>query len=262
MFQGPPSPLRRPFANTVNYGAEHHMRGSLALRADVLYRHGTRGFTYLNSVNPLDATVPDWIEPVQAQAVDALFVLTNNRVDTYRAVSVTAKQNFGRMYEWRVNYTWSRALSNAVVDVNLDDPINVLNNAGPMPWDAPHRFVGWGYLPLPFKNWAIATLLDTRTGFPFSARNELGSLTGSVNTLRFPVYFEWNLHFERRFEFRNNRWALRFGANNLTDRANYDTVNNNIGSSRFMEFYGGTGRSVNVRIRWLGRVKASLVNSK
>jgi len=253
LFQGPSSPLRRPFGNTINYGAEHHMGGSLALRADVLYRHGTRGFTYLNSVNSADAPIPDWIEPQQARVVDALFVLTNSRVDTYKAVSLTVKQNFGRLYEWRANYTWSRALSNAVVDVNVDDPISVLNNAGPMPWDAPHRFVGWAYLPLPLKNWAIATLVDTRTGFPFSTRTELGALAGTVNALRFPTYFECNLHFERRFQFRKNRWALRFGANNVTDHINPDTVNNNTASSRFMEFYGGTGRSFNVRIRWLGK---------
>ncbi|MEP7363253.1 MAG: TonB-dependent receptor [Acidobacteriota bacterium] len=254
LFQGPSSPLLRPFANTVNFGAEHHMHGSLAVRGDVLYRHGTRGFTYLNSINPADATVPEWIEMPQAKAIDALFVLTNSRVDTYRAVSFTVKQNFGRLYEWRANYTWSRALSNAVVDVNVDDPVSVLNNAGPMPWDVPHRFVGWGYLPLPLKNWAIATLLDTRTGFPFSTRTDLGTLTGRVNSLRYPAYFEWNLHFERRFLYRNNRWALRFGMNNVTDRTNPDAVNNNIGSSHYGQFYGGTGRSVNVRIRWLGKI--------
>ena len=253
MFQGPLSPLLRPFANTVNFGAEQHVGGSIAFRADVLFRHGTRGFTYLNMIAPGDVPVPEWIEPQQARAVDALFVLTNNRVDKYRAVSFTVKQNFGRMYEWRANYTWSRALSNAVVDVNVDDPIMVMNNAGPMPWDTPHRFVGWAYLPLPLKNWAVATLVDTRTGFPFSTRSEDGALTGPVNALRFPSYFEWNLHFERRFVFRRNRWALRFGANNLTDRINPDTVNNNTASSRYMQFYGGTGRAFNVRIRWLGK---------
>lgn len=254
LFQGPAGPLRRPFANTLNYGVEHHLRGSLALRADVLHRHGTRGFTYLNSLQDPDAPLPPWMEPREATVLDALFVLTNHRVDTYRAVSMTVKQNFGRLYEWRANYTWSRALSNAVVDVNQDDPIAVLNNAGPMPWDSPHRFVGWAYLPLPLKNWAVATMVDTRTGFPFSTRTEFGAVAGAVNSLRFPTYFEWNLHFERRFQFRRNRWAFRFGANNLTGRANPDAVNNNAASSRYLQFYGGTGRAVNVRIRWLGKM--------
>lgn len=255
IFQGPLSPLRRPFANTANLGGEHHFRGSLALRADLLFRHGTRGFTYLNSLTSSEELPPDWAAPLQARVMDALFVLTNHRVDSYRALSLTVKQNFGRLYEWRANYTWSRAHSNAVVDVNVDDPISVLQNAGPMPWDAPHRFVGWAYLPLPVKNWAVATMLDTRTGFPYSTRREDGSLSGQVNALRFPVYFEWNLHFERRFAFRHNRWAFRFGANNLTGRVNPDAVNNNIASSRYGQFYGGTGRAFNVRIRWLGKMQ-------
>lgn len=254
MFQAPGSPLRRPFGNTANAGIEHHFPGGFAARADLLYRHGTRGFTYLNSLTGRDEPAPEWARPLNARIMDALFVLSNERVDSYRAATVSLKQNIGRMYEWRASYIWSRARSNAVVDVNVDDPIAVLNNAGPMPWDAPHRFVAWAYLPLPMKNWAVATMFDARTGFPFSSRTEMGGVTGAVNAMRFPNFLEWNLHFERRFQLRGNRWALRFGANNLTNRLNPDTVNNNTASSHYLQFYGGTGRAFNVRIRWLGKL--------
>ena len=43
----------------------------------------------------------------------------------------------------------SRAVSNAVLDVSVDQPLQVANNFGRMPWDAPNRLLGWGYLPLP-----------------------------------------------------------------------------------------------------------------
>ena len=151
------------------------------------------------------------------------------------------------------SYTRSRALSNSVIDVSQDDPTTVLDNAGPMPWDSPHRFVGWAYLPLPRKNWAVACFLDSRSGFPYSTQNEDGRIVGKVNAQRFPLFFEMNLHLERRFVYRGNRWAWRFGANNLSNRINPDSMNPFIIPGQSVRFYGGTGRSFNARIRWLGR---------
>jgi hypothetical protein len=97
-------------------------------------------------------------------------------------------------------------------------------------------------------------MADWRTGFPFSIQDDIGRVQGSVNSVRFPDYFELNLHLERRFLFRRYRWAFRFGANNVTNRPNPDTVINNSASSRFMAFYGGQGRAYVLRLRWLGRI--------
>jgi hypothetical protein len=141
------------------------------------------------------------------------------------------------------------------VDVNIDDPLIISDNAGPMPWDAPHRLMTWGYLPTFWKSWATAYLLEYRTGFPFSVQDDAGRLVGDLNSYRFPAYFETNLHFERRFAFRRHRWAFRFGCNNLTGRRNPTTVNANTASVNYMQFYGGQSRSLNFRIRWLGRAR-------
>jgi hypothetical protein len=139
------------------------------------------------------------------------------------------------------------------VDVNADDPTTALSNVGPMPWDSTHRLLSWGYLPLPLKHWAVSFLADARTGFPFSVRNAVGEVDGAVNSRRYPLFFEMNLHVERRFQFRRHLWAVRIGANNLTGRINPDSVNNIADSPDFLRYYGGTGRSTNVRIRWLGK---------
>ena len=184
---------------------------------------------------------------------DAIYDLANERSDRYDSLSVTVRQNFRREYEWMASYTRSRALSNSVVDLNADEPLQVTNNIGPMPWDSPHRFISWGYLPTFRKNWAVAYLIDARTGFPFTVQTDEGSSVGEINSHRFPTYFELNLHLERKFAFRHHRWAFRFGANNLTDRRNPDIVNNVVTSTRYLQYFGGSGRSVNFRIRWLGR---------
>ena len=255
LFDIPNPNLDRPRADTVNLGYEHHWEGSVAVRVDLLHRRASRGFTYLNQASEMEPFPLEWLQSINAQTLDSIFALTNQRLDSYRAAAFTVRQNFRRQYEWRVNYTYSRALSNAVADISVDDPIAVFDNSGPMPWDSPHRLLSYAYLPMPRTKWAVAYLLDARSGFPYSVRRETGQFEGAVNTLRYPFFFEMNLHFERRFDFHNHRWAFRFGSNNITDRINPDTVNNIFGSSRFGQFYGGNGRSFNFRIRWLGKAR-------
>jgi hypothetical protein len=122
-----------------------------------------------------------------------------------------------------------------------------------MPWDTPHRFVGWAYLPLFWKDWAVAALAETRTGFPYSIQGN-GRVIGAVDTRRFPAFFELNLHLERRFVFRANRWEFRMGFNNITGHWNPNIVNANTDSRNFLQYSGGQGRALNFRIRWLGKV--------
>jgi hypothetical protein len=242
-FQISSSTLARPRYYNWSAGVEHQWPGRVSLKAEMMRRRGLRGFAYRNM---LETQYPD---------IDSVYELTNQRTDSYDSASFQIRHSLRRQYEWMASYTWSRALSNTVVDISVEDPISVQDNRGRMPWDSPHRFLTWGYLPTPFKNWALAYLLDARSGFPFSVQADDGRIVGGVNSLRFPAFLELNLHLERRFVFRGHRWALRLGANNLTNRVNPDTVNNMVSSSRYLVFYGGNGRSSNFRIRWLGKAR-------
>jgi hypothetical protein len=91
-----------------------------------------------------------------------------------------------------------------------------------------------------------------RTGFPFSAANNAGTIVGPVNAYRFPHYLSWNVDLERRLRFRGQTWALRVGFNNITDHFNPDSVNGTVESSQFLQFYGELRRALVMRIRWLG----------
>ena len=75
-----------------------------------------------------------------------------------------------------------------------------------------------GPVPSPVKPWAIAYLVETRSGFPFSVQNDSGSVVGAVNAQRFPVFFELGLHVERRFAFQGHNWSWRAGVR-MTGRA-------------------------------------------
>jgi hypothetical protein len=85
-----------------------------------------------------------------------------------------------------------------------------------------------------------------------------GRVTGAINSWRYPQFFELNLHVERRFRFRGHHWAGRVGFNNITNHRNPNTVNNNTASAHFLSFYGGQSRTLNFRIRWLGKADRGL----
>ena len=237
-----------PIYRNWNLGIDQRLPAKIEGRVNFTRRSGRRGLSFANvlgaPMNPLE---------FQASTFDAIYNLGNYRRDYYSAVEFTLRQNLRKRYEWMASYTRSLAKSTSVFDLGIDNPLIVGNNEGRTNWDTPNRFVTWSYLPLPLKNWAVSNLLEWRNGFPFSAVNDEGRVVGAVNSFRYPQFFEMNLHLERRFVFRHNRWALRAGYNNITNHHNYNVVNNNLSSPRFMSYYGGQSRALNFRIRWLGK---------
>lgn len=252
VFTIPHPRLARPRYRSYTLGLDQALPRDFHTRFEFLRKRGGFGFTYINTLDE-GGPPPELLTRFQSPEFDAVYGLTNDRRDTYDSFRMTVRHVIRRQYEWMVSYTRSRALSNAVVDASIDEPISADLNVGPMPWDSPNRVLSWGYLPTFWKNWAAAYLLEWRTGFPFSIISDEGSVLGDVNRFRFPTYIELNFHLERRFEFRNHMWAFRMGCNNITNHSNPTVVNNNVSSRYFLHFYGGRDRSFNFRIRWLGK---------
>jgi hypothetical protein len=234
-FSIPYGHLKQPRYNNWSATIDHRLRERLYIALDFLGRRGNDGFTYLQA-NP-----------------NGLYVLSNDRRDRYHSIQIRVHQTLAQQYEWSASYTRSHTTSNAVLDFNTDQVQQVINNFGPMPWDAPNRFLGWAYLPLPRRNWAIAVLTDARSGFPFSIQDQLGNIVGAVNSKRYPFNFDLNVALERMFHFRGYRFALRGGVINLTGSRNPTAVNNTIGAPKFLQFVGSEGRHFQVRIRFFGR---------
>lgn len=122
-----------------------------------------------------------------------------------------------------------------------------------MPWDAPNQILAWGYLPLPWKNWAVSGLANLRTGFPYSVRDQTGLLIGGFDSNRYPLDFDLNLAIERMITLHGYRFALRGGVDNLTNQANPTAVNNVFGAPQYRQFLGDEGRHYVARIRFFGR---------
>src|SRR5260370_28341394 len=110
----------------------------------------------------------------------------------------------------------------------------VQNSYGRMGWDVPNRFMSWGYLPTPLKNWSVAFLLETHSGFPFSLERDDGSILGDLNSRRYPLFFELDLLLEHRFSLAGKRMAVRGGFNNIIHHRNPTVGNSIIGSPDFL----------------------------
>jgi hypothetical protein len=261
---GPPAPttfaignagLVLPRATNWTIGVDHQLAARVYVSAKYLRRRGTDEFAFVNTAAP-DA--PASLLPLPGTGIAGVYQLENVRRDDYDSVELSVRQTFSGQYEWMASYTRSRALSNAVLDPNTAQPLQVLPGLAPMPWDAPNRLVSWAYLPLPHRywftrDWAISVLADIRTGFPFSVRDQTGAVIGDFDASRYPLHLDLNIAIERLITLHGYRFALRGGVDNATNQANPTAVNNVLDAPRFLQFLGDEGRHYVVRIRFFGR---------
>jgi TonB dependent receptor/Carboxypeptidase regulatory-like domain len=232
--------LEAPRFLNWSVGIEDKLPASVYMRLDFIGRRGSDGFAFINS------------GPQLIGQQSGVFQLNSFRRDRYDAVQVTLRRNFKQNYMVLLSYTRSKARSNATFEVDIDSPLFSPQAGGPLPWDAPNRLISWGWLPL-FKGFDLSYALDWRDGFPFNVINGEQQLIGPPNSLRFPDYFSLNLHAEKRFRLIGYHWAVRGGFNNVTDRANPSSVDNNIDSGGFLNYGNFQKRAFVGRIRFLGR---------
>ena len=231
---------------------EKKLPAAFFLKAEFIQRHGTRDFVYNTPNNQPGGT----------------FILQNTRDDYYNAFTLSLRRSFHKRYMVMGSYTRSTTHSNQVLDFNVDAPIlgrvvpgtsSIVSPQapGPFTWDAPNRFLSWGFVPffrLPIiHDLDLAYSTELRNGFPFNVFNDQQLLYGLPGTYRFPTYFTLNLHLEKRFHAFGYYWALRGGFDNITDRSNPLVVNNDVNSPQFLTFSAYYRRAFTSRIRFLGK---------
>jgi hypothetical protein len=250
----PSERLKSPLYQNWSVGVDHQFPGRIKAGLSLHRKRGGDGFAYVNTLPAAIVASPEIAAEYHASYVEQQFTLTNARHDQYDAAQAIVHQAVGGRYEWMASYTRSRTHSNEVLDPSLEQTLLLgPNNSGPLPWDTPNRFLSWGYLPTFWKNWAVAYLLEERTGFPFSIEHDNGQLIGAPDAQRYPDYFNLNLHLEWRFRLRKYRFGIRGGVDNATNHRNPTVVNNILESPSFMTFYGSEGRHYEARLRWLGK---------
>ena len=235
-FSADRSTLLAPRFINWSIALEQKLPAAIFLKTEFLRRTGIHDFVY--DTTSMGSTLN--------------FQLQNSRDDTYTSFKVDLRKTFHRRYVITGSYTRSSSRSNQVLDYSLDSLGFSPQVAGPFSWDAPNRFISWGWLPL-IRGFDAGYSMEARTGFTFAALNDQQQIVRPPGIYRFPMYFTLNFHLEKRFRALGANWALRGGFDNITNRQNAYTVNNNIDSPQFLTFSNFDRRAFTARIRFLGR---------
>jgi hypothetical protein len=261
VFQLPPSQLNAPRYLNWSVGLEQKMPARIYLKAEFIEKRSSNSFDYnwLNPVNLGTGSACTPLSPCTAQ-----FQLENGRHDQFDSFEINLRRTFENGHLIMGSYVRTKSHSDQVLDLNVDNPVFSTQQAGPYAWDAPNRFLSWGFLPLGslplIKRLDFGYSMEYRTGFPFFLVNNQqqfaalsGAQTAAPYFLRFPQFFTLNTHVEKRFRAFGCFWALRGGFDNITGRRNYWFVNNDVDSPEFLGYSGFSGRAFTGRIRFLGR---------
>ncbi|MGB8130446.1 MAG: carboxypeptidase regulatory-like domain-containing protein [Candidatus Angelobacter sp.] len=235
-FTVDPRLLTLPRYSNWSVGVERRLPGKVYARLEYLSRHGAHGWDF-------------------ASQPKNNFLLLSDKKDRYDAAQLTLRKELKRGYPFAVAYTRSRATSNQTVDFAIDALIVGNQVGGVLPWDSPNLLQTWGSYPLPwkFKKFDMAWSSIWRSGFSFVTIDQFGQIVSGPGQFRFPDFFTLNATLERKFAFHGYRWAARIGVDNILNRPNPNVVDNDVNSPTFLTFFGTDHRTLNGRIRFLGK---------
>jgi hypothetical protein len=191
------------------------------------------------------------IKPHAFRTGTGALVLRSNGRSRYRELQLLAVYNSARLGNWNASYTWSSARGdlNTVDNFLGDFPAFVVrpNEYGPLPFDAPHRFLLYGQVRMP-ADVNVSPSLELRSGFPFSAVNEQLDFVGARNRAgRFPAFLSLDAQVTKGFRvpgFEKHKARVGVAVFNITNHFNPRDVQNNLGSRHFGHFYNSLGTSV------------------
>jgi hypothetical protein len=168
----------------------------------------------------------------------------------YRELQLLATYSSERFHNWNVSYVWSSARGDLNTADNFlgDSPMLVVrpNEYGPLPFDAPHRFLAYGEIKARFGI-TVTPALEIRSGFPFSKVNDRLEFIGARNQAgRFPTYISLDAQILKgvRVPFIDKRVRVGIAVFNITHHFNPTEVQNNTGSLNFGKFFSSFGTSV------------------
>jgi hypothetical protein len=246
--------LKTPWTLSLSSSLQQDLGKWLSFRLNYLHKKSTNILCYV-SVN----SIPLYPASKALPQMPGFFQLQNQRTENYDSLEISLENPQKKNLNWLISYTFSRATSNAALDLAADHPASIILSPAPfygtpgrLSWDSPNRLLAWMIIPIR-KSYNLSGLLEWRDGFPFSIYDEAGLLSGPANSMRLPRYFSLNVHVERNIQFLRQQWRIRLGVDNLTNNINASYVNNTMGYPQFLTFYGIEPRKWVIRFRWLGR---------
>jgi carboxypeptidase family protein len=186
-------------------------------------------------------------EPILDVTSSSIALLTDGN-SRYREGEVTARYQFHGQDQIVGSYTRSSSVGD-LNDFNsyygaIQNPIVRPNQRGPLPWDAPNRWLLWSNISLP-KEITVFPLIDVRTGFPYSLIDEDRNFVGARNQAgRYPTFVSLDTQVTKRFLFRGHRTTVGVKLFNITNHDNPRDFQNNLAATDFGSFYNNVGRTI------------------
>jgi hypothetical protein len=228
--------LRLPYSVGATLQFDRKLRQNVLLRLGYEHRQGYREFF----VNPLTGTT---IEPAQLRLLNS----GGQRYDEFLAM---LRWNPTERTSIVSSYVRSRAFGE-LNDYNQffgNNPYPLIrpNQYGPLPSDAPNRFLLWGIIGLPYRL-QFVPILDAHTGFPYSKLDLNWNYIGERDQAgRFPTFASLDLKLQYPFDFKFHDHRIQFlGGIKVIDIANHYNprdVQQYLGSPFYGVFYNSVGR--------------------
>jgi hypothetical protein len=189
---------------------------------------------------------------VSAGGASELVLATDGR-SRYREGQITARYQFHGADQIVASYTRSSAIGN-LNDFNryfgnIENPVIRPDARGPLPWDAPDRYLFWSNVSLP-RGFTVFPVLDVRTGFPLSVVDEHRNFVGARNEAgRFPTFVSLDTQVSKRFRLFHHNATIGLKVFNVTNHFNPRDYQGNLASADFGAFADGVGRTF--RGKWV-----------
>ena len=236
----------RKFENVINGPLRDALSRRWSVQVDrSLTKHLTLRVGYLQRSTRNEPI----IVPRVSSAAQGLLVLESRGVSRYNEFQAIALYNGQRFRNWNVAYVWSRARGSLNTADNFlsDFPALVVrpDQFGPLPFDAPHRFLAYGEVKAPLDI-TLMPALEIRSGFPFSFVDDRLEFIGARNRARFPRFLSLDATILKGFRipFLDKKARAGLVIFNITNHFNPRDVQNNTGSLRAGQFFNSLGTSV------------------
>ncbi|HWF85779.1 MAG TPA: hypothetical protein VG222_13065, partial [Vicinamibacterales bacterium] len=193
------------------------------------------------------------LDPVTPAGGDEVLWLRTDGQSRYREGQITSRYQFHGTDQIVASYTRSSAVGNLndfnTYYGNIENPVIRPDGRGPLPWDAPNRYLAWSNISLP-RGFTLFPLLDIRTGFPLSTIDENRNFVGARNEAgRYPTFVSLDTQVTKRLRLFGHKATIGLKVFNITNHFNPRDYQGNLTSTNFGGFNNSVGRTF--RGKWV-----------
>jgi hypothetical protein len=193
------------------------------------------------------------LDPTTLASGEAILLLRTDGQSSYREAQITARYQFRGPDQIVGSYTRSSAAGNLndfnTYFGNIESPVIRPDARGPLPWDAPDRYLFWSNVSLP-QGFTVFPLLEVRTGFPLSTVDENRNYVGARNEAgRYPTFVSLDMQVTKRLRVFGHNATIGVKVFNITNHFNPRDYQGNLASANYGGFANSVGRAF--RGKWV-----------